>query len=146
MTWLKHLGITLFFALIMIAVFFVHGEFFLQDSIVPAEGITIESWIESYEVAGLLASLLGVGVSAIWFFIGNNHNGGSGIAVKYLLLFVLALILGGVTNLLLESAIDGAGFAKFCLPIGSGVVYYLSSLFASADSVKNIPPMSDFVH
>ena len=144
MSWGKHLGITIFFALIMVALFFVHAEFFLIDTIVP--GIIIEDWISNYEAAGIAASMLGVVTSAIWFFIGINHNGSSSIATKYLLLLVLSLILGGSTIFMLDAAIDGAGCAKLFLPLGTTLIYYLSSLFASADAVRNVPPLSDVIH
>lgn len=142
MTLVKSWGIAALISIVLWLVFgYAYGDFVLGDTVVPEKGVTIDDWLDAYYIAvgiSVVAAWLG---NAIWWFIGKSFSGGSGISMKYYLVWALTLIGGLIAAFgFMEAAVEGNGvsmfFAIFLAPIG----FYLDSVVASADAVKFIPP------
>ena len=130
-----------------LAAFFGYGDFVLKDSIVPVEGMEVEEWIDAYRITGGISGIVGFILSAIWFYIGDNYAGESGISVKYYALFVISILTGGALAIFkMPPSIEGSGFAFVMVAGISLLTYYLSSLLASAEPVKYIPPLGEILH
>lgn len=148
MTWgsfiVKTLGLVV---LLWTVLFYGYGSFVLVDNVVPIEGIEIEEWVSAYNITGLASGIVAFLCSAIWFYLGDNYTGESGIKIKYyglmILNFVMAVVLVVV---LLPKTIDGSGFSSFFVVVNALLVYYLSSIVASAGPVKYIPALSEAFH
>jgi hypothetical protein len=124
-----------------------YGELFLSDSVVPEQGVAIQEWLNYYYFAGIISVIIGLFCSCIWFWFGINFSGGMGISAKYMILFVVAIILSIISAfVIILPATDGKGlsfiFASIVAPIG----FYLVSLFDTAEAVKFIPPLGETVH
>ena len=133
--------------LLWLAAFFGYGDFILKDSIVPVEGMEVEEWIDSYRITGGISGIVGFILSAIWFNIGDNYAGESGINVKYYALFVLSIVIGAALAIFkMPPSIEGSGLAFVMVTGISFLTYYLSSLFAYAEPVKYIPPLGEVLH
>lgn len=130
-----------------LAAFIGYGDFILKDSIVPVEGMEVEEWIDAYRITGGISGIVGFVLSAIWFYIGDNYAGEDGISLKYYILLIVSLIAGAMLALFkMPPSIEGSGLAFFTVMVISVLTYYLSSLFAYAEQVKYIPPLSETLH
>lgn len=130
-----------------LAAFFGYGEFFLKDNIVPVEGMEVEEWLNAYRIAGGVSGVLAFLWSAVWYYIGDNYAGESGIEVKYYGLMVLSVLSGfAAVFFFLPPSLEGAGFSLAFVVLISFLTYYFSSLLASAEPVKFIPPLGETLH
>lgn len=137
-------GITILLFLVLI---YGYGNFFLIDSIVPPQEMPVEEWLKGYFTAGGVSGLAGFLCSALWYYWGNNYTGGSDIKVKYWGALIVAAILGAVVAFyMIPARQEGEGLAFVAVTILPLLTYFLSSLFASADAVKYIPPLGEVVH
>lgn len=148
MTWgsffVKTFGMLVVLYLVL---FYGYADFVLADSIVPMEGMEIEEWISGYKIAGVASAIVALICSALWFWIGNDYTGDSGIGVKFYGLLLVSVILGIVVNVfMVPQSIDGSGLAAVYVVLYPAVVYYLSALFAYAAPVKYIPAGSESLH
>ncbi len=148
MTWgsfsVKTLGLFVIFWLLL---FFFYGNFFLMDTIVPAEGMEVDEWIDGFRKCGGASGALGFICSAIWFYVGDNYAGDSNINVKYYLFFILSFVLGIIVNfVMLPASVEGSGLASIFVVIFPVILYYLASLFAYAAPVKYIPFLAEALH
>ena len=133
--------------ILWLAAFFGYGDFILKDSIVPIEGMEVEEWIDAYRITGGISGIVGFILSAIWFYIGDNYAGESGISVKYYALLVISLLMGVALAIFkMPPSIEGSGLAFVMITGISILTYYLSSLLASAEPVKYIPPLGEILH
>lgn len=148
MTWgsftVKTLGLLV---LLWVLLFYGYGNYVLADNIVPVEGIEIEEWLSAYNITGLTSGIVAFACSALWFYFGDNYTGGSGIRIKYYGLmivdFIIAVVLAVV---LLPRAIDGSGMSSTLVVLNALLVFYLSSIIASAGPVKYIPALAEVFH
>ncbi len=133
--------------LLWLAAFFGYAELSLKDTVVPVEGMEVEEWIDAYRITGGISGFLGFVVSAIWFNLGSNYAGESGISIKYYGLWLISFIAGvAVAIVKMPPSIEGAGYAFVMVVLISVLLFYLSSLFVSADPVKFIPPLGEKFH
>lgn len=124
-----------------------YGDFFLADNVVPEKGIEISEWMDSFYFAGALSAVVGLICAVIWYIFGINYAGGAGIVSKYRILLIVSIILGLVIAfLLILPAVDGSGLSLFFAWLISPLVFYINSLFNSAEAVKFIPPLGITLH
>ena len=148
MTWGSFIVKTLGLVVLLWAVlFYGYGNFVLADNVVPVEGIEIDEWLTAYNITGLASGIIAFLCSAIWFYFGDNYTGESGIKIKYYGLMILNFILSVVlVVILLPKTIDGSGLSSFFVVVNALLIYYLSSIVASAGPVKYIPALSEAFH
>ncbi len=140
----KTLGLVV---LLWLCAFYGYGNFILADSVVPVEGMEVEEWVYEYLVTGGISGILGFLCSAIWYYIGDNYAGESGIGIKYWFFFITSFVAGVVIAFLkMPPSIDGSGLSFIMVVLISTLTYYLSSLIASAEAVKYIPPLGEMLH
>lgn len=124
-----------------------YSAFVLADSIVPVEGMEIEEWLSGYRLAGGASGVLGFACASIWYYLGDNYLGGSGIEIKYFALLIASLLAGALTAFfVLPPSIDGSGLSFAIVMLLPPLLYYLASLCASAEPVKFIPPLGSVMH
>lgn len=148
MSWGKFLITSiLIMVFVWCGLFYAYGNFVLIDTVVPFMGQAIEWWITWYLICGFVSCILGLLCSIAWFCVGNSYDGRSSLGVKYGAIAIGSLALGlGVKIFMLLPTLDGGGLANEFIIVGGLVVFYLSSLFASPDAGKYIPPLSGLFH
>ena len=127
--------------------FLCYGNLVLVDTVVPIEGIEVDEWISSYQMCGKVSGILGFICAAIWFQFGKNYAGESGIKVKFYALWIVSLVLSVLVNVIFfPDAVEGTGLAHVFVILMAPVLYWISSLFASAPAVKYIPSGAGLIH
>lgn len=148
MNWVSFLVKTLLVLVVLwLLLFLGYGNFVLADTVVPVEGIEVDEWISSYQMCGIISGILGFICAAIWFQFGKNYAGESGIKVKFYALWIVSLVLSVLVNVIFfPEAVEGTGFAHVFVIVMAPVLYWVSSLVASAPAVKYIPKGAGLIH
>lgn len=148
MSWGKFFVITIgLLVFLWLLLCYAYGSFYLVDMVVPYPGTEIDEWLNGYYLTGAVSAVMGFVCAAIWFAMGNSYNGRSSLGIRYGIVWILSLLFSiGVYFLLMPEAQEGAGLSNVFVVVVAPLLYYLSSLFASPNAGKYIPPLSGVLH
>lgn len=148
MNWGKFIAISLgIFIILCAALFWGYGTLVLYDNVIPLNNYPKDKWVFDYAFSGVVAAAGGFLCSVGWFAIGESFDGKSSVAPKYwILMFVSLLLSFGSLSFLTPAAAEGTGLSTSFVVLVAPLGYYLSSLFASSDAVKYIPPLGSVIH
>lgn len=137
----------LIFVVLWSVFIYAYGDFYLVDNVVPDTGIEIDEWMDSYYQAGGIAAVIGFILSVIWFYFGLHFSGGSGISLKYTVLWIISLIASFIVAFVfILPTQEGSGLSLFFVGFLAPVGFYLNSIFNSEGSVKYVPPLGEHIH
>lgn len=131
------------------AVAYFIGQFLVVDSIVPDVGISIDEWMESYNITVAVVAVIGFVCSCGWNIVGKNYAGESGINAKYMGIWCLSFVLSlGALIFILNPSQEGSTLADITIVLLAPLGYYISSLWSwsSESAVKFIPPLGEKIH
>ena len=140
MTMGKSLGISFGILLAVFLVFFFGYGQFVMD---VGGDIEVDVYKQFFMAMGGVSVAGGWLANLLWFIAGENYDGVANIHFKYWMFFLLSLVvsIGSMIMLFIQGA-EGAAVGYALAVFAGPLVYYLSSLFGSADSVKYIPPLA----
>src|SRR5574344_2467649 len=97
--YVKTAGRRLLFIVLLALLTFALGFAVLGGRVVPADGMTIEKWLQRFYLCGGLSLLLGVVCAAVWFGKGLFYDANSGRQMRPLYYGLGALTLAGAVLL-----------------------------------------------
>ena len=143
--YVKTAGRRLLFIVLLALLTFALGFAVLGGRVVPADGMTIEKWLQRFYLCGGLSLLLGVVCAAVWFGKGLFYDANSGRQMRPLYYGLGALTLAGAVLLgflVLPRTHEWGLPAQLWLVLIAPLYYYLDSVFAGAYPVQFVPPLA----
>jgi hypothetical protein len=139
----------LLFIVLLALLTFALGFLLLGGRVVPADGMTIETWLQRFYLCGGLSLLLGLVCAGIWFGKGLFYDANSGKKITSLYYGLGAVTLVGAVLIavaVLPRAYEWGVPAQIWLVLLAPVYYYLDSVFAGAYPVQFVPPCARLLY
>lgn len=134
-------------AVVAILAMYGLGNLTLIDTVIPMEGIEVDEWMAGYHFCAILAGIVALLTSVVWYCRGRSYTGGSGIETIYYVMWACTAVLAVVIDFVeLPPSIEGAWLAHLYLIVAPCLHYWLVTLFASPDPVKYIPLLAERMH